>query len=68
MSCDHRPNCHKAGAGDAQAAVPVANHPDRGWTLLCNRVVCSSDTGLLLPDGRTVAPRRPGTATRGRAA
>jgi len=37
----------------------VSSHPEQGWSLLCNGVVCFEDTGVLLPDGRTVAPHRP---------
>jgi hypothetical protein len=37
----------------------VAHHPEQGWSLLCNGVVCFEDTGELLPDGRVVTPRRP---------
>jgi hypothetical protein len=39
--------------------VPVATHPEQGWSLLCNGVVMFDDTGELLPDGRVVGPRRP---------
>ena len=42
------------------AALVVARHPEQGWVLLCNGVVVFDDTGELLPDGRTVAPHRPG--------
>jgi hypothetical protein len=34
--------------------------PEQGWNLLCNAVVVFDDTGELLPDGRVVAPHRPG--------
>jgi hypothetical protein len=39
--------------------MPVAAHPEQGWSLLCNGVVLFEDTGELLPDGRVIAPRRP---------
>ena len=39
--------------------MPVATHPEQGWSLLCNGVVLFEDTGELLPDGRIIAPRRP---------
>lgn len=39
--------------------MPVATHPEQGWSLLCNGVVMFDDTGELLPDGRVVGPRRP---------
>lgn len=38
--------------------MPVATHPEQGWSLLCNGVVLFEDTGELLPDGRIVAPHR----------
>ena len=58
-SCSHRPACPGAEASDREAAMPVATHPEQGWSLLCNGVVLFEDTGELLPDGRIVAPRRP---------
>jgi len=56
--CAHRPPCPAADAPDHDAALPVATHPEQGWSLLCNGVVLFEDTGELLPDGRVVAPRR----------
>ena len=58
-ACIHQPPCPDAGAPDREAAVPVATHPEQGWSLLCNGVVMFEDTGELLPDGRVVGPRRP---------
>jgi len=58
-ACPHRPPCPSATAPDHDAARCVASHPEQGWSLLCNGVVCFEDTGELLPDGRTVAPHRP---------
>jgi hypothetical protein len=58
-ACIHQPPCPDAGAPDREAAVPVATHPEQGWSLLCNGVVMFDDTGELLPDGRVVGPRRP---------
>lgn len=58
-TCVHLPACPAADAPDREAAVPVATHPEQGWSLLCNGVVLFEDTGELLPDGRVVAPRRP---------
>jgi Family of unknown function (DUF5999) len=58
-SCSHWPACPDADASDREAAMPVATHPEQGWSLLCNGVVLFEDTGELLPDGRIVAPRRP---------
>jgi hypothetical protein len=34
------------------------DHTDQGWSLLCNGVVLFTDAGELLPDGRTIEPRR----------
>jgi Family of unknown function (DUF5999) len=56
--CIHTPSCPTAEAADHEAAVPVATHPEQGWSLLCNGVVLFEDTGELLPDGRIIAPRR----------
>lgn len=54
--CAHRPPCPPADAPDREAALPVAVHPEQGWSLLCNGVVLFDDDGELLPDGRVVAP------------
>lgn len=56
--CPHQPQCPTPDAADRDAARVVASHPEQGWSLLCNGVVCFDDTGDLLPDGRVVAPRR----------
>ncbi|HEX6074174.1 MAG TPA: DUF5999 family protein [Micromonosporaceae bacterium] len=64
--CPHRPRCPDATAPDREAARVVAAHPEQGWSRLCNGVIAFEDTGLLLPDGRAVPPRRwpvPGTRT-----
>lgn len=61
--CPHQPACPHADAVDRDAAAVVSSHPEQGWSLLCNGVVLFEDTGEILPDGRTVAPRRqPGCA------
>ena len=52
--CRHHPRCPDALAPDRGAARTVASHPEQGWSLLCNGVVLFDDTGMLLPDGRTV--------------
>ena len=57
--CRHLPPCPSADAADRDAAVAVAQHPEQGWTLLCNGVVVFDDTGELLPDGRAIDPHRP---------
>ncbi|MEV4557744.1 DUF5999 family protein [Kitasatospora sp. NPDC049285] len=56
--CQHRPECPSVESPDREAAVPVARHPEQGWSLLCNGVLLFDDTGELLPDGRVIAPRR----------
>jgi len=56
--CRHQPECPTAFASDREAAHVLVAHPDQGWSLLCNGVVLFEDTGLLLPDGTTVAPHR----------
>jgi hypothetical protein len=60
MNCPHQPPCPTADAPDCEAACVVAAHPEQGWSLLCNGVVVFEDTGDLLPDGRIIAPHRPG--------
>ncbi len=57
--CPHQPPCPSFEAPDRDAAAIVAAHPEQGWNLLCNGVICFEDTGDLLPDGRCVAPARP---------
>jgi hypothetical protein len=57
--CIHDPACPTADASDREAAHTVANHPEQGWSLLCNGVVLFDDTGELLPNGDVIAPHRP---------
>lgn len=64
--CAHQPGCPSPDSPDRDAACCVASHPEQGWTLLCNGVVCFEDTGELLPDGRVVAPHRPTDPPRSR--
>ena len=59
--CTHEPPCPAPDDLDREAARNVANHPEQGWSLLCNGVVVFEDTGELLPDGRVIAPHRPVT-------
>ena len=67
--CQHRPACPHADAPDHDAALIVAEHPEQGWSLLCNGVVLFDDTGELLPSGVALAPRgRHLPSQRGRAA
>jgi hypothetical protein len=54
--CPHRPRCPGAPARDRSAARTIARHPEQGWSLLCNGVVIFDDGGMLLPDGRALAP------------
>jgi Family of unknown function (DUF5999) len=56
--CQHVPRCPAAFAPDHAAARVIAAHPEQGWSLLCNGVVAFEDTGEILPNGTTVAPRR----------
>ncbi|MFA1547819.1 DUF5999 family protein [Actinomadura chokoriensis] len=58
-SCTHEPACPAPDRLDREAARIVANHPEQGWSLLCNGIVVFEDTGELLPDGRVIAPHRP---------
>lgn len=57
--CPHLPRCPGPDQADRESAYSVASHPEQGWSLLCNGVVCFDDTGELLPDGQIVPPRRP---------
>ncbi|MFF7566617.1 DUF5999 family protein [Streptomyces pseudovenezuelae] len=57
--CRHTPACPTADSPDHEAARVVADHPEQGWSLLCNGVLIFDDTGELLPDGRAIAPHRP---------
>ncbi|MEU0569483.1 DUF5999 family protein [Nonomuraea sp. NPDC005983] len=52
--CQHQPPCPPADAPNREAARLVAYHPEQGWGLLCNGVVCFDDAGELLPDGRSI--------------
>lgn len=58
--CQHPSPCPSAESADRESARLVAHHPEQGWSLLCNGVVLFEDTGELLPDGRSIAPQRPG--------
>ena len=57
--CQHLPSCPPANAPDRCAARVVVEHPEQGWSLLCNGVVIFDDTGELLPGGAFIAPHRP---------
>jgi hypothetical protein len=63
--CSHQPTCPPVTAGiDRPLGVPlaariVADHPEQGWSLLCNGVVRFSDGGALLPDGTSIPAVRP---------
>ncbi|MCQ4212223.1 DUF5999 family protein [Streptomyces longispororuber] len=57
--CQHKPSCPTAESADREAALPVAHHPEQGWSLLCNGVLLFEDTGELLPNGTIIAPHRP---------
>jgi hypothetical protein len=57
--CPHSPPCPGAFAPDREAAHTIVIHPEQGWSLLCNGIVIFEDTGVLLPDGASIAPHRP---------
>jgi hypothetical protein len=57
--CTHQPTCPSSQQHDREAARIVADHPEQGWSLLCNGVVLFDDTGELLPNGEIIAPHRP---------
>ena len=56
--CPHKPPCPSSDHTDRDAARVVASHPEQGWSLPCNGVICFDDTGELLPDGRVIPPHR----------
>jgi len=56
--CTHSPRCPSASGPDRDAAHVIAEHPEQGWSLLCNGVVLFDDTGEILPDGNCVQARR----------
>jgi hypothetical protein len=57
--CPHTPRCPDPTGPDREAARTVVNHPEQGWSLLCNGIVIFEDTGELLPGGAAIAPHRP---------
>lgn len=57
--CPHQPSCPPPNGPDREAARVIAEHPEQGWSLLCNGVVLFDDTGELLPDGAVIPPHRP---------
>ncbi|GAB3442639.1 DUF5999 family protein [Streptomonospora sediminis] len=57
--CRHQPECPSCQDIDREAARVIADHPEQGWSLLCNGVVVFDDTGELLPNGSAIAPHRP---------
>ena len=58
--CSHQPTCPPVTGGTDRplgvllAARVVADHPEQGWSLLCNGVVRFDDGGALLPDGTSI--------------
>jgi hypothetical protein len=56
--CQHQTPCPAAEDNDREAARIVAAHPEQGWSLLCNGVICFEDTGEILPDGSMIEPHR----------
>jgi hypothetical protein len=57
--CQHQPRCPQWAAPDHLAARIIADHPEQGWSLLCNGVILFDDGGELLPAGRALSPARP---------
>ncbi|MFJ2745341.1 DUF5999 family protein [Streptomyces sp. NPDC087440] len=57
--CQHHVPCPSAESNDRERALPRAQHPEQGWSLLCNGVLLFEDTGELLPNGQIIAPYRP---------
>jgi hypothetical protein len=55
-TCEHQPRCPRADATDREAVRVTAQHPEQGWSLLCNGVIVFDDCGDLLPDGQVIAP------------
>ncbi|MFD0370799.1 DUF5999 family protein [Streptomyces sp. NPDC127114] len=66
--CRHTPPCPTAEDPDRDAALPIAHHPEQGWSLLCNQVLIFDDSGGLLPDGTIIPPHWPLVAPAGRGA
>jgi hypothetical protein len=64
--CKHEMPCPLADSRDHAAARTVASHPEQGWSLLCNGVIVFDDDGELLPDGRSLTPRRASPIPAGR--
>jgi len=63
--CHHQPDCPTAEAPDREAARLTSHHPEQGWSRLCNGILHFEDTGELLPDGKIIAPHRPGVVRAG---
>jgi hypothetical protein len=60
--CQHQPRCPQWPEPDRLAARVVADHPDQGWSLLCNGLIVFDDGGELLPADRALTPDRPALA------
>jgi Family of unknown function (DUF5999) len=58
-ACHHVPRCPPATAPCRAAARTVADHPEQGWSLLCNGVILFDATGQRLPGGEAFPPRKP---------
>jgi len=55
--CEHEPSCASFDSAGACTAKVAVDHPDQGWHLLCNGVICFYDGGAILPDGQVRGPR-----------
>jgi hypothetical protein len=56
MMCCHIPRCPSSDAPHAEFASVVVEHPEQGWSKLCNGLILFDDQGYLRPDGRSVPP------------
>ena len=54
--CPHTPACPPIDAKDAQRARTVADHPQQGWSKLCNGLILIDHEPLLDPHATTAAP------------
>lgn len=54
--CNHTPTCAAAESATPLAARATCTHPEQGWDLLCNGVICFDDGGAILPDGHVLSP------------
>jgi len=53
--CQHQPLCPWRAHQIARQPTSWASHPEQRWSPLCNGAVAFDDTGVLLPDGRSIS-------------